>query len=180
MSGTGCTGRSPGTSGTSGRAGRARRRRQVPVLALLLLPSLLLAACSSGGGHSSAPPSADGRLASAVATVQAALSRYLHTVATTCKTAASTVVCLEKADRDLGGKVHAYANVLAVGQGFTAPMADLDAARNDAQTLANSLEILGDAQPTQANYDHVRNTFDVDAAIGRLQRSAAALDRALG
>ena len=59
------------------------------------------------------------------------------------------VVCLEAADRTLGGKIHAYANVLAAGRGFTAPEADLAAARNAAQTLANSLEILGDAQPTR-------------------------------
>ena len=53
--------------------------------------------------------------------------------------------------------------------GFTAPQADVRAARNDAQTLANSLEILGDAQPTQANYDQVLNTFNVNAAITQLQ-----------
>ena len=70
--------------------------------------------------------------------------------------------CLEAADRTLGGQVHAYANLLAVGHGFTAPQSDLTAARNEAQTLANSLEILGDAQPTQANYNQVLNTFNVE------------------
>ncbi len=187
MSGTGGTGGNGRTSGctsgtgrTGGPGGRARRLWRAGVLAWLVLASLLLAACSSGGGNTSAPPSADGRLTSADAAVQDALSGYRHTVATSCKAAPSAVVCLEKADRDLGAKVHDYANVLAVGRGFTPPVADLTAARNDAQTLANSLEILGDAQPNQANYDHVRNTFDVDAAIGRLHRSVAALDRALG
>ena len=41
--------------------------------------------------------------------------------------------------------------------------------QRSAQTLANSLEILGDAQPTQANYDQVLNTFNVGTAISQLQ-----------
>jgi len=97
-----------------------------------------------------------------------------------CASQANPVVCLEAADRTLGGKIHTYANVLAVGHGFTPPPADLTAARNKAQTLANSLEILGDAQPTQANYDQVRNTFDVNAAIGQLQSAVRKVNGALG
>ena len=89
-------------------------------------------------------------------------------------------MCLEGADRTLGNRIHTYANLLAVGHGFSAPKHDLTAARNSAQTLANSLEILGDAQPTQANYDQVRNTFDVNAAIGRLQAAVTNVDHALG
>ena len=69
--------------------------------------------------------------------------------------------------------------MLAVGHGFSAPGRDLTAARNAAQTLANSLEILGDAQPTQANYDQVRNTFDVDAAITALRQAVAKVDAEL-
>ena len=90
------------------------------------------------------------------------------------------MVCLEAADRKLGGQIHTYANVLAVGHGFTPPQADLTAARNKAQTLANSLEILGDAQPTQANYDQVRNTFDVNDAIGQLQRAVRTVNDTIG
>lgn len=67
-----------------------------------------------------------------------------------------------------------------VGHGFHAPQADLIDARNAAQALANSMEILGDAQPTQSNYEQVLNTFDADAAIGRLQRAASNLNAALG
>jgi hypothetical protein len=80
----------------------------------------------------------------------------------------------------LGGQIHNYANLLAVGHGFHAPQADLLNARNDAQTLANSMEILGDAQPTQSNYDQVLNTFDVQGAIAQLQRAASKLNAALG
>jgi hypothetical protein len=45
---------------------------------------------------------------------------------------------------------------------------------------ANSTEILGDAQPTQSNYEQVLNTVNADAAIGRLQRAASNLNAALG
>ena len=80
----------------------------------------------------------------------------------------------------LGGQIHTYANVLAVGHGFTTPRGDLTAARNEAQTLANSLEILGDAQPTQANYNQVLNTFNVGSAISQLQRAVRRANAATG
>jgi hypothetical protein len=89
-------------------------------------------------------------------------------------------VCVEGADRTLGGQIHTYANLLAVGRGFTAPAGDLATARNDAQTLANSLEILGDAQPTQANYDKVLNTFDVNGTIAQLRTAVTRLNDAPG
>ena len=58
----------------------------------------------------------------------------------------SPVVCLEAADNTLGDKIHDYANLLAASRGFTVPAADLTTTLNAAQTLANSLEILGDAR----------------------------------
>ena len=71
-------------------------------------------------------------------------------------------------------------NVLATGHGFTAPRADQTATLNEAQLLANSLEILGDAQPTQANYNQVLNTFNVNSAIAQLQGDVTKLAGALG
>jgi hypothetical protein len=100
--------------------------------------------------------------------------------AAACKSAASPVVCLEHADVKLGNQVHDYANMLAVGKGFSAPQNDIVNARNSAQTLANSLEILGDAQPTQTNYDQVLNTFDLNGAIAQLRGDVQKLDGALG
>ena len=89
------------------------------------------------------------------------------------------VVCREAADHKLGDQIHTYANLLAVGRGFTAPQADLDATRDAAQTLANNLEILGDAHPTQANYDRVLNTFNVTSAITQLQSDVTNLGASL-
>jgi hypothetical protein len=100
--------------------------------------------------------------------------------AASCKSASSPVVCLEGADRTLGGQVHTYANLLAVGKGLAAPQSDVLAARNQAQTLANSLEILGDAQPTQSNYDQVLNNFNLNGAIGQLRSAVQKLNAAVG
>jgi hypothetical protein len=141
--------------------------------AVAALP-LALAACSSGpaGSGGTAGQSPDATLQNAGRSAQSALHGYLAKVAG-CKGASSPVTCLEAADRTLGGQIHDYANVLATGRGFTAPAAELAAARNAAQTLANSLEILGDAEPTMSNYDQVQNTFNVDTAITQLQNAIA-------
>jgi hypothetical protein len=140
---------------------------------------VVLAGCSSGGGGSGAAPSATSRLKSADSTVQSAMKSYRHVVSG-CAKESSPVVCLEAADRKLGNEIHTYANLLAVGHGFAAPQADLNTTRDAAQTLANSLEILGDAQPTQANYDQVLNTFNVNAAITALQGHVTKLAHSLG
>jgi hypothetical protein len=151
--------------------------------ALGALP-LALAACSSSPG-SGAPAQGKGSgtstssLQHAGATLLDNLTKYASK-AGSCKATSSAVACLEAADRTLGGQVHTYANLLAVGKGFTAPQSDVLAARNDAQTLANSLEILGDAQPTQSNYDQVLNNFNLNGAIGQLRSTVNKLDGAGG
>ncbi|HTU39806.1 MAG TPA: hypothetical protein VMF35_17535 [Acidimicrobiales bacterium] len=157
-----------------------RRLRAGAVAGALLLAVPALAACgsgsgaASGSGSGSSSESADARLAQAGTTVQQQMTQY-EAAAQKCKSESSPIVCLEKADRTLGGQVHDYANVLAVGHGFTAPESSLSAARNAAQLLANSLEILGDAEPTQANYDQVLNTYNVNSAIAQLQSAVTKL-----
>jgi hypothetical protein len=143
-----------------------------------LMP-LVLASCGSSSGSGSSHGSADASLKTADTTVLAAMTGYAAKV-NACKAAPRPVVCLEAADRTLGNQIHAYANLLAVRHGFSALQGDLTAARNTGQTLANSLEILGDAQPTQANYDKVRNTFNVNAAIAQLQRAVSQVQHSLG
>jgi hypothetical protein len=97
-----------------------------------------------------------------------------------CKRRSSPVVCLEAADRTLGGQIHDYANTLAGGGSFGAKAADVSGARDSSQLLANSMEILGDAQPNQANYIRVLNTFNVNNAISSLQKVVAKVQRDLG
>jgi len=154
--------------------------RPRPLWWVLPLLSLVAAACGAGGGSGSGSSSAssDARLEAAGTTVQRQMTTYQASTQR-CTTVASPVVCVEAADRVLGGQVHSYANLLAVGKGFTAPASVLGSARNNAQTLANSLEILGDAQPTQANYDEVRNSFDVNGALRQLRNAVTALNAAL-
>ena len=146
--------------------------------ALLALPFVLAACSSSPGSGASSGGSADSRLQSAGATLLSNMSNY-EAKATSCKSASSPVVCLEGADRTLGDQVHDYANMLAVGKGFSAPQQDLLTARNSAQTLANSLEILGDAQPTQSNYNQVLNTFNLNGAIAQLRSDVQKVDGAV-
>ncbi len=154
--------------------------------ALTLLP-VALAACSSGPAHpsgsgSNAPSStttSSAQLRNDDTTVLANLTTYLAK-ANACKSQSSPVVCLEAADRALGGQIHDYANKLAGGRGYGAGTADVTAARNSAQVLANSMEILGDAQPSQANYDQVLNTFNVDDAIASFQKAVAKVQAGLG
>ena len=138
-----------------------------------------LAACGSGSAPTASGTTGDAALGVAGTKVQTALSSYLAAVPA-CAQQPKPVVCVEAADRTLGAEVHSYANVLAVGRGFSAPAADLTATRNAAQTLANSLEILGDAQPTQTNYDQVRNTFDVNGAVTALRHAVTKVDGELG
>ena len=144
-----------------------------------MLPFVAAACGASGGsGSGSGGASSDARLEAAGTTVQRQMTAY-QAATQTCATAASPVVCIEAADRMLGGQIHTYANLLAVGKGFTAPASVLASARNNAQTLANSLEILGDAQPTQANYDQVLNTFDVNGALSQLRSAVTTLNATL-
>jgi hypothetical protein len=150
--------------------------------ALALVPlALVLAACGSGGSGSSGTTttSPNASLKSAGGTVQSAMTSYLSAAAA-CAKESSPVVCLEAADHKLGDSIHDYANVLATGHGFKAPKADLASTLNEAQLLANSLEILGDAQPTQANYNQVLNTFNISSAITQLQGDVTTLGTSLG
>ncbi len=151
-------------------------RRGRWVLAAL---ALVLAACGSSPSSNGTASSADSSLQKAGSTLLANLDTY-QAQATKCKTESNPVVCLESADRTLGGQIHDYANLLVSGHGFSAPQADVLKARNSAQTLANSMEILGDAQPTQANYNQVLNTFNVNDAIAQLRSAATKLNDALG
>jgi hypothetical protein len=147
---------------------------------------LVLAGCSAGtavsrgsSSDTTTPRQADAALVTANETVQSAMTAYLAEVGS-CATESSPVICLEAADHKLGDAIHKYANLLAAHHTFKVSGTDLSSTLNAAQPLANSLEILGDAQPTQANYDQVLNTFDVNAAITQLQGDVTTLGASIG
>ncbi len=146
----------------------------------------VLAGCSSGTGapggssaRTTTPRQAGAALVAADKTVQSAMTTYFAQ-AGACANQSSPVVCLEAADHTLGDAIHTYANLLAAHHTFKVSGTDLSTTLNAAQPLANSLEILGDAQPTQANYDQVLNTFDVKAAITQLQGDVTNLGASIG
>jgi len=96
------------------------------------------------------------------------MTSYLTEVAG-CAKGGSPVVCLEEADHKLGDEIHDYANVLATGHGFSAPRTELSTTLNEAQLLANSLEILGDAGQLRPGAQHLQHQLGDHAAAGRRQ-----------
>jgi hypothetical protein len=52
-------------------------------------------------------------------------------------------------------------------------------ALNTAQVTANTFEILGDAQPTHANYNQVLHHFDLQGQLGKLKTAINNLASAL-
>ncbi len=151
------------------------------VAAVVAVPALAACGAASGSGSGasggSSSESADSRLANAGASVQKAMTQYLAG----CRGAtrprrrwsASRAPTVPSAAR-----CTAMPTSWPSGGGFSAPAPELSTARNAAQLLANSLEILGDAQPTQANYDQVLNTFNVNNAISSLQEAVAKVQSA--
>jgi hypothetical protein len=164
---------------------RPKRRRHA-WWALSVVP-VALTACGSGPAHpvtagsgtQSNSVTGSAQLEKSDSTILGDLTTYLSAV-NACKSQSSPVVCVEAADRALGGQIHDYANKLASGGSDGAKAADVTAARNSAQLLANSMEILGDAQPNQANYNQVLNTFNVNSAISSLQAAVAKVQADLG
>jgi hypothetical protein len=155
---------------------RIRPYRRAAASVVLAGVALVAASCGSGGNRgSSSGPTPDAKLKEAGHTVLSQIAAY-DAATEFCATQPTKVACVESADRTLGGQIHTYANLLALGGGFTAPSSELASARNSAQTLANSLEILGDAQPTQANYEQVLNTFNLDGALEQLKSAIGTLN----
>ncbi|HEY1831922.1 MAG TPA: hypothetical protein VGG38_16940 [Acidimicrobiales bacterium] len=138
--------------------------------AVVLAGAVALAACGGGGSGAGSP--SNSKVSAAGTTALNDLAHYQSTTAA-CHT---KITCIESADRTAGNQIHTYANTLgelSSGQDSTrASNRALDAA----QSLANSFEILGDAQATQANYDKVMGTFDLPKAIDTLKTDIRAVD----
>jgi UDP-N-acetylglucosamine 2-epimerase len=143
---------------------------------VLSVVPVALTACGSGPGHPVTAGSgtqgnsvtSSAQLEKNDATILGDLTTYLSSV-NACKSQSSPVVCVEAADRTLGGQIHDYANKLASGASDGAKAADVTAARNSAQLLAN-----------QANYNQVLNTFNVNNAISSLRAAVAKVQADLG
>ena len=127
-----------------------------------------------GSGADSTTTSPDASLTSADATVQSAMKAYLTD-------GGRLRQAVEPRRVPRGGRPQARGQDPRLRQRARhrprvhGAAADQTTTLNEAQTLANSLEILGDAQPTQANYNQVLNTFNVNSAITQLQGDVTAL-----
>jgi hypothetical protein len=156
---------------------RARRsiRSAQPWLGAVavLVGAVALSGCggsSSGGGSTGGSPS-NSKVSAAGTTALNDLAHYQATAAA-CGT---KITCIETADRTAGNQIHTYANTLGeLSSGKTSTKAS-DLALDAAQSLANSFEILGDAQATQANYDKVMGTFNLPKAIDTLKTDIRAV-----
>jgi hypothetical protein len=97
-----------------------------------------------------------------------------------CPSNKQPTICLETADRVAGNAIHLYGNVLGALSENPTKAKSVTAALTSAQDLANSFEVLGDAEPTAANYTKVLGQFNVQAAVSTLQKQIATVDAAYG
>jgi len=93
-----------------------------------------------------------------------------------CPSKSQPTICLESADRIAGNAVHTYANLVGQLTERVAPTKDVTQTLSAAQDLANSFEILGDAEPTQANYNQVLGHFNMSFAVASLKVDIEKLD----
>jgi hypothetical protein len=160
-----------------------RRRRLIAggAAAVLVGVVVLIVVLVSGGsnpapsGFGAANPGQATKASGANATALRQIDIYNAAV----QKCGSKVVCVEAADRKLGDAIHVYANYLGSlsqsgGAGNT-----VRTALNTAQVTANTFEILGDAQPTQANYNQVLGHFDLPGQVSKLTKAINDLAAAL-
>ncbi|HEY1826842.1 MAG TPA: hypothetical protein VGF87_02420 [Acidimicrobiales bacterium] len=153
--------------------GSVARRRQlvlagiVGVIVLVVVLVLVLGGSSpkNGAGQSLAATNNTVRLTSANNTALNQLNFYEGQV-TACK---KSITCIEKADRNIGNQIHTYANYVGTIKTTSADKTVVQDALNTAQVTANIFEVLGDAEPTQSNYNTVLHHFDLQSQIQKLQ-----------
>jgi hypothetical protein len=124
------------------------------------------------------PKVSNAKLVAAGKTAQSVLDTYTSTTKN-CAAKTQPTICLEAADRVAGDAIHTYANLLgALSEG--APSKIVTSTLNGAQNLANSFEILGDAEPTKANYNKVLGHFNISFAVTALKVNIGQVDAAHG
>ncbi len=158
-------------TGPSPAAGGPQRQRRLIAAAVVVVVAVvvIIVVLVSGGstppsGFKNANPGVSTKVAGANATALTQISAY-NTQITDCTT---NIGCTEQADRKLGDQLHVYANYVGTLRQTGAAGKVVSATLNTAQVTANTMEILGDAQPTKANYDKVLHNFDLQGQIGKM------------
>jgi hypothetical protein len=157
---------------TSSPATQSRPRQRLVVggagLGAIAVVVVIIVVVSGGStapsGFTNANPGQSTKVAGMNATALSQISAY-KVKAQNCK---ANIVCLETANRKLGDQIHLYANYVGSLSQKGAAGKVVANTLNVSQVTANTLEILGDAQPTKANYDLVLHHFDLAGQIDKL------------
>jgi hypothetical protein len=152
-----------------------QRRRLIvggAVVAVAVVVIVIVVLVSGGStpapsGFSAANPGQSTKASGANATALRQIDTYNNSISH----CGSNIVCVEKADRTLGDAIHVYANYLGSLKQTGAAGRIVANALNTSQITANTFEILGDAQPTQANYNQVLHRFDLQGQVNKLTKA---------
>lgn len=102
---------------------------------------------------------------------------YYQGQVTACK---ASINCIEAADRTIGNQIHTYANYVGTVKATGSNQKVVQDALNTAQVTANIFEVLGDAQPTQSNYNKVLHHFDLTNQVQKLETAIQNLANVVG
>jgi hypothetical protein len=159
----------------------AQRQRLIiggAVLVVAAVVAIVLVVTSGGGtpspsGFAKANPGQSTKVAGANATAL----RQIGVWKTAVQNCRFNIVCVEKADRTLGDQIHVYANYVGSLHQSGAAGKIVNNTLNTSQITANTFEILGDAQPTKANYNRVLHHFDL---LGQVDKMTTAVNNLAG
>jgi hypothetical protein len=148
---------------------------------LVVIAVVVLIVVLAGGG--STPPSgfraANPGKTTKVSGANTTALRQIDAYNSAVQNCGTNIVCVEKADRTLGDQIHVYANYIGSLSQTGGAGKVVSTALNTAQVTANTFEILGDAQPTHANYNQVLHHFDLQGQLGKLKTAINNLASAL-
>jgi hypothetical protein len=147
------------------------------VVAVIVVIVVLVTGGGGGGtptGFSAANPGQSSKVTGANGKALSEISTYRAAV----QGCGSQTTCIEKADRTLGDQLHLYANYVGTLKQAGGASKVVSNALNTAQVTANTFEILGDAQPTAANYRQVLHNFNVQSQLDKLTSAINALGAA--
>jgi hypothetical protein len=150
----------------------ARRQRLIVGGAVVLVAAVVAIVLVLMSGGSSSSPSGfkttnPGQSAKVAGKNATALSQ-IGVWKTAVQSCGSKITCVEKADRTLGDQLHVYANYVGSLHQVGAAGKIINNTLNTSQVTANTFEILGDAQPTQANYNQVLHHFNLNGQVDKM------------
>ncbi len=144
------------------------------VLGVIVIVVVIIILVSGGGGTPNAfdkvNPGQSSKVSSANTKVLQQIATY-RSSASACHSKRQPTVCVEAADRKLGDQIHVYANYVGSLKQTGHTGKAIATALNTSQFTANTLEILGDAEPTAANYNQVLHNFNLTNQLAK-QESA--------